>query len=78
MIDRLDTPTYSLVIPVFNEEECLPELIGRLRALMGRLDGATEVAGEAFPTRWKASATKGTTTPIRTSEIGTPRTEAER
>ena len=43
MIDRLDTPTYSLVIPVFNEEECLAELVGRLRALMGRLDGATEV-----------------------------------
>jgi polyisoprenyl-phosphate glycosyltransferase len=43
MIDRLDAPTYSLVIPVFNEEECLAELVGRLRALMGRLDGATEV-----------------------------------
>jgi polyisoprenyl-phosphate glycosyltransferase len=44
MIPRtLDAPTYSLVIPIFNEEDCLPELIERLRALMGQLDGTCEV-----------------------------------
>jgi glycosyltransferase involved in cell wall biosynthesis len=36
-------PTYSLVIPIFNEEECLPELVTRLRSLMDRLDGSAEV-----------------------------------
>jgi polyisoprenyl-phosphate glycosyltransferase len=40
---RLDTPTYSFVIPVLDEEECLPELLGRLRTVMQQLDGATEV-----------------------------------
>jgi glycosyltransferase involved in cell wall biosynthesis len=44
MIPRtLDAPTYSLVIPIFNEEDCLPELIERLRALMEQLDGTCEV-----------------------------------
>jgi polyisoprenyl-phosphate glycosyltransferase len=37
------TPTYSLVIPIFNEEECFPELVARLRGLMDRLDGTCEV-----------------------------------
>ncbi|MEN6371738.1 MAG: glycosyltransferase family 2 protein [Armatimonadota bacterium] len=36
-------PTYSLVIPVFNEEETLPELARRLSELMERLDGDCEV-----------------------------------
>jgi dolichol-phosphate mannosyltransferase len=37
------TPEYSLVIPVRDEEECLPELLARVRALMERLDGSAEV-----------------------------------
>src|SRR4029450_2085310 len=36
-------PTYSLVIPIYNEQECLPELLTRLRSLMERLDGPAEV-----------------------------------
>jgi dolichol-phosphate mannosyltransferase len=36
-------PRYSIVIPVFNEAEVLDELFRRLVALMGRLDGETEV-----------------------------------
>lgn len=37
------TPTYSLVIPIYDEEDCLPELLTRLRSLMDRLDGPAEV-----------------------------------
>jgi dolichol-phosphate mannosyltransferase len=37
------SPTYSLVIPIYNEQECLPELVTRLRSLMERLDGPAEV-----------------------------------
>ena len=36
-------PTYSIVIPIYNEQECLPELLTRLRSLMERLDGPAEV-----------------------------------
>lgn len=36
-------PTYSLVIPVFNEEAVLPLLLPRLDALLARLDGPAEV-----------------------------------
>lgn len=36
-------PVYSLVLPIYNEEKTLPELYGRLCALMERLDGAAEV-----------------------------------
>jgi glycosyltransferase involved in cell wall biosynthesis len=36
-------PTYSFVIPVYNEEETLPELKRRLVDLLGRMDGTTEV-----------------------------------
>lgn len=36
-------PTYSFVIPVFNEEESLNELYRRLCALIDRLDGEAEV-----------------------------------
>jgi polyisoprenyl-phosphate glycosyltransferase len=39
----MDGPTYSIVIPIFNEEETLEELFGRLRSLLERLDGPAEV-----------------------------------
>jgi len=38
-----DRPDYSIVVPVFNEEETLPELLRRLSALLDRLDGPAEV-----------------------------------
>ena len=37
------TPEYSFVIPIFNEEGCLPELLGRLRKVQDELDGSSEV-----------------------------------
>ena len=39
----MDRPTYSIVIPVYDEEESLPELFERLRRLMEQLDGPAEV-----------------------------------
>jgi polyisoprenyl-phosphate glycosyltransferase len=36
-------PDYSLVIPVFDEEESLPELLDRVTSLMDQLDGSCEV-----------------------------------
>jgi len=36
-------PTYSFVIPVFNEEETLETLYHRLRGVMARMDGEAEV-----------------------------------
>ena len=36
-------PTYSFVIPVYNEEEVLPELRRRLVSVMDSLDGSAEV-----------------------------------
>lgn len=36
-------PIYSLVIPIYNEEETLPELHRRLSELMERLDAETEI-----------------------------------
>ncbi|MFN2490970.1 MAG: glycosyltransferase family 2 protein [Actinomycetota bacterium] len=39
----MHTPEYSIVIPVYNEQDSLPELIGRLRSLMERLDGTCEM-----------------------------------
>jgi glycosyltransferase involved in cell wall biosynthesis len=39
----MDTPTYSLVVPVYNEEQVLPELRSRLVALLDRLDGEAEI-----------------------------------
>jgi polyisoprenyl-phosphate glycosyltransferase len=36
-------PTYSFVIPVYNEEDTLPELERRLMDLLGRVDGTAEV-----------------------------------
>jgi dolichol-phosphate mannosyltransferase len=35
-------PTYSLVLPIYNEEETIPELVRRLGELMDRLDGDAE------------------------------------
>lgn len=37
------SPRYSLIIPVYNEEENLPELYRRIRALMDALDGPAEL-----------------------------------
>ena len=39
----MDKPTYSIVIPVFNERANLDELARRLRDLFPKLDGNTEV-----------------------------------
>jgi polyisoprenyl-phosphate glycosyltransferase len=39
----MSTPTYSIVIPVHNEEDTLPELHSRLGAVLDRLDGTAEV-----------------------------------
>jgi dolichol-phosphate mannosyltransferase len=36
-------PRYSLVIPICNEEEVLPRLVGRIKLLLRRLDGEAEV-----------------------------------
>jgi dolichol-phosphate mannosyltransferase len=38
----MSTPDYSIVIPVHDEADCLPELIPRLTTLMDRLDGPAE------------------------------------
>ncbi len=38
-----DRPTYSIVLPIFNEEAVLPLLLPRLDALLERLDGPAEV-----------------------------------
>lgn len=37
------TPEYSIVVPIFNEEETLEELFRRLAELMERLDGPAEI-----------------------------------
>lgn len=37
------TPVYSVVIPIFNEQEVLPALFDRLTVLLERLDGQAEV-----------------------------------
>ena len=39
----MDAPTYSIVVPVHNEQSTLPALYERLTQLLGRLDGETEV-----------------------------------
>ena len=41
--DGLERPTYSLVIPLFNEEAVLPVLLHRLDRLLEALDGPAEV-----------------------------------
>ena len=40
---RMDRPTYSLVVPLYNEIEVLPALAARLRSTMRALDGPAEV-----------------------------------
>ena len=42
MLQTGQNPTYSFVIPVYNEEEVLPELYRRMKALMDQLDGPSE------------------------------------
>lgn len=37
------TPTYSIIVPIFNEEGTIPELHRRLSAVINSLDGSTEV-----------------------------------
>ena len=36
-------PEYSLVVPIYNEEDTVPELARRLAALLEQLDGTAEV-----------------------------------
>ncbi len=36
-------PEYSLVVPIYNEEETIPELVRRLAELVDKLDGEAEV-----------------------------------
>jgi len=38
----MDALKYSIVVPVYNEEESIPELVGRLREIMDKLDGPAE------------------------------------
>jgi dolichol-phosphate mannosyltransferase len=38
----MDALKYSIVVPVYNEEESITELVGRLRETMDRLDGPAE------------------------------------
>lgn len=37
------TPKYSLIVPIYNEEENLPELYRRMGAVMERMDGPVEL-----------------------------------
>lgn len=39
----MDSVKYSIVIPVYNEQESLPALVDRLRPVMDKLDGPAEV-----------------------------------
>ena len=39
----MDTVKYSIVVPVYNEEESFAELVKRLRVIMDKLDGPVEV-----------------------------------
>ncbi|MEH2118944.1 glycosyltransferase family 2 protein [Nostoc sp.] len=36
-------PKYSLIVPIYNEEEIIPELYRRLSAVMNRMDGPVEL-----------------------------------
>jgi len=42
-IDPVETVKYSIVIPIYNEEQSFPALVKRLREVMHQLDGLTEV-----------------------------------
>jgi dolichol-phosphate mannosyltransferase len=37
------SPTYSVIVPIFNEEETLPELYRRMSAVLDGLDGPSEL-----------------------------------
>ncbi|TIX42495.1 MAG: glycosyltransferase, partial [Mesorhizobium sp.] len=37
------SPRYSLVLPIYNEEEVLPRLVERIGLLVGQLDAEAEV-----------------------------------
>ncbi|RWO05417.1 MAG: glycosyltransferase [Mesorhizobium sp.] len=39
---NVSPPRYSLVLPIYNEEQVLPRMIERISSLIGRLDGETE------------------------------------
>src|SRR5262245_46438663 len=39
----MNTPDYSIVVPIHDEAGCLPELTERLADLMEKLDGPAEV-----------------------------------
>jgi dolichol-phosphate mannosyltransferase len=39
----METAKYSIVIPIYNEEESFPDLIKRLREVIDRLDGPVEI-----------------------------------
>jgi polyisoprenyl-phosphate glycosyltransferase len=43
MTDQPGGPEYSLVVPIFNEEQTLSELVRRLQLLLDALDGPAEV-----------------------------------
>jgi dolichol-phosphate mannosyltransferase len=42
-MDTAIPPEYSLVVPIYNEEETLPELLRRLALLLDKMDGECEV-----------------------------------
>ena len=42
-MDPARPPEYSLVVPIYNEEETLPELMRRLALLLDKMDGECEV-----------------------------------
>ena len=39
----METAKYSIVVPVYNEEESIPDLVKQLREVMDLLDGPAEV-----------------------------------
>lgn len=39
----MPNPTYSIVVPIFNEEESIPELFRRMMAVLDSLDGPSEL-----------------------------------
>jgi dolichol-phosphate mannosyltransferase len=43
MSHEADRPEYSIVVPIYNEEDTVPELVRRLRAVLEQLDGPAEV-----------------------------------
>lgn len=49
----MSAPTYSLVLPVYDEQETLPELRDRLCALLDQLDGEGEVIFVELARRWR-------------------------